>query len=94
VIGFRAARKEPGAVTAYIVGACCTRMPILIGVNALTFVLFFVVNSPDDMARMHLGEKRVTDEAILSWKRARLRLPLIFNSEVTGSRASPTRFLR
>jgi peptide/nickel transport system permease protein len=33
-------------------------------VNLLTFVLFFVVNSPDDMARMHLGVKRVTEEAV------------------------------
>jgi peptide/nickel transport system permease protein len=73
-------------VTAYIVRRLLYALPILIGVNALTFVLFFVVNSPEDMARMHLGEKRVTDEAILSWKQEHgYDKPLIFNSEVTGS---------
>ncbi len=43
-------------------------IPILIGVNLLTFALFFVVNSPDDMARVHLGQKHVTPEAIQNWK--------------------------
>ena len=46
-------------------------IPILIGVNLITFTLFFVVNTPDDMARMHLGIKRVTPEAILKWKQER-----------------------
>jgi len=27
-----------------------------------------VVNTPDDMARMHLGQKRVTEQAIEKWK--------------------------
>ncbi|MCH6546507.1 MAG: tyrosine-type recombinase/integrase, partial [Deltaproteobacteria bacterium] len=43
-------------------------IPILIGVNVITFVLFFVVNSPEDMARLHLGERRVTQDAIEKWK--------------------------
>ena len=33
---------------------------ILFGVNLLTFVLFFAVNTPDDMARLNLGGRRVT----------------------------------
>jgi len=49
---------------AYITRRVLYAIPILIGVNLLTFTLFFVVNSPDDMARMHLGVKRVTPEAI------------------------------
>ena len=53
---------------AYIVRRLLYAIPILIGVNLLTFYLFFVVNSPDDMARMHLGMKRVTPEAIEKWK--------------------------
>ncbi|MBV8210663.1 MAG: ABC transporter permease, partial [Burkholderiaceae bacterium] len=32
---------------------------VLFGVNAVTFVLFFAVNTPDDMARMQLG-RRIT----------------------------------
>ncbi len=43
-------------------------IPILIGVNLLTFALFFLVNTPDDMARVHLGQKHVTKEAIENWK--------------------------
>jgi len=35
---------------------------ILIGVNLITFVLFFTVNTPDDMARLNIGGKRVTPE--------------------------------
>ena len=39
----------------YILRRLLYAIPILIGVNLLTFVLFFFVNSPDDMARIHLG---------------------------------------
>lgn len=53
---------------AYIVRRLLYAIPILIGVNLLTFILFFIVNSPDDMARAHLGEKYVTGEAIENWK--------------------------
>jgi peptide/nickel transport system permease protein len=60
-------------------------IPILVGVNILTFVLFFVVNSPDDMARMHLGMKRVTPEAIETWKAERgYDKPLLFNESSQG----------
>ena len=37
---------------------------ILIGVNLLTFMLFFTVNTPDDMARLNIGGKRVAAEAV------------------------------
>ncbi|MFQ5588677.1 MAG: ABC transporter permease [Nitrospiria bacterium] len=53
---------------AYIIRRVLYALPILIGVNLLTFILFFVVNTPDDMARLHLGMKRVTPEAIEKWK--------------------------
>jgi peptide/nickel transport system permease protein len=43
-------------------------IPILIGVNIISFALFFMVNSPDDIARMHLGNKHVTNAAIQTWK--------------------------
>ena len=33
---------------------------ILLGVNLFTFMLFFTVNTPDDMARLNIGGKRVT----------------------------------
>lgn len=70
---------------AYIVRRILYAIPILIGVNILTFVLFFVVNSPDDMARMNLGMKRVTPEAIESWKAERgYDKPLLFNASGQG----------
>ena len=75
-------------MSAYIIRRLLYAIPILIGVNALTFVLFFVVNSPDDMARMHLGDKRVTDEAILAWKQEYgYDKPLLYNREGQGTEA-------
>lgn len=42
----------------------------------------FVVNTPDDMARMQLGVKYVTPEAIEKWKVERgYDKPLLFNGE-------------
>jgi len=70
---------------AYIVRRTLYAIPILIGVNLLTFWLFFVVNSPEDMARMQLGQKRVTPEAIEKWKEERgYDKPLLFNAKAEG----------
>jgi peptide/nickel transport system permease protein len=52
---------------AYVVRRVLYAIPILIGINVVTFALFFLVNTPDDMARMQLGQKRVTPEAIEKW---------------------------
>lgn len=66
----------------YIIRRFLYAIPLLIGVNILTFVLFFVVNSPDDMARMQLGQKRVTEQAISNWKQQHgYNIPLLWNSE-------------
>jgi peptide/nickel transport system permease protein len=51
-------------MTRYLVRRILYAVPILVGVNLITFALFFVVNPPDNMARIHLGVKRVTDEAV------------------------------
>ena len=53
---------------AYIIRRLVYAIPILIGVNLLTFALFFMVNTPDQMARVQLGDKHVTEEAIQQWK--------------------------
>ena len=59
---------------------------ILLGVNLLTFALFFGVNTPDDMARLNLGGKRVTPAAIEQWKVARgYDKPLWVNTAATGT---------
>ena len=69
----------------YIVRRVLYAVPILIGVNLITFTLFFVVNTPDDMARMQLGIKRVTPEAINKWKQERgYDKPLMFNDTENG----------
>lgn len=70
---------------AYVVRRALYAIPILIGVNLLTFALFFVVNTPDDMARVHLGVKRVTPEAIAAWKAERgYDRPLFLNTQQAG----------
>ena len=70
---------------AYIVRRVLYAIPILIGVNLITFALFFVVNTPDDMARMQLGVKRVTPDAIDKWKQERgYDKPLLFAAGEEG----------
>jgi len=72
-------------VIAYIVRRLLYAIPILIGVNVITFVLFFVVNSPDDMARMQLGQKRVTEQAVERWKAEHgYDRPLLLNRAADG----------
>ncbi len=71
---------------AYILRRLLYAIPILIGVNVVTFGLFFLVNTPDDMARMQLGVKRVTPEAIAGWKQERgYDKPLLYNDKAAGS---------
>jgi peptide/nickel transport system permease protein len=59
---------------------------ILIGVNLFTFMLFFAVNTPDDMARMNIGGKRVSQDAIEKWKVERgYDKPLLWNPAAPGA---------
>ena len=54
--------------------------------NLLTFFLFFTVNTPDDMARLNIGGKRVTQEQIDKWKAERgYDRPLYWNAAESGS---------
>jgi len=71
---------------AYILRRALYAIPILIGVNLITFALFFVVNTPDDMARMQLGAKRVTQVEIERWKAAHgYDKPLLWNERASGT---------
>jgi peptide/nickel transport system permease protein len=73
-------------VTGYILRRLAYAVPILVGVNLLTFWLFFYVNSPDDMARMQLGVKHVGQEAVEQWKRERgYDQPLLWNAGAAGA---------
>jgi peptide/nickel transport system permease protein len=59
---------------------------VLIGVNLFTFFLFFTVNTPDDMARLNIGGKRVTEEQIVKWKAERgYDKPLYWNDSKQGA---------
>jgi peptide/nickel transport system permease protein len=70
---------------AYVVRRVLYALPILVGVNLITFTLFFVVNTPDDMARMQLGTRRVTPDAIEKWKAEQgYDKPLLWNSAAPG----------
>ena len=69
----------------YVIKRFLYAIPILIGVNLLTFTLFFVVNSPEEVARLHLGNKRVTQEQIISWNEQRgYNYPLFINQSEQG----------
>jgi len=58
---------------------------ILLGVNVFTFVLFFAVNTPDDMARLAIGGQRVSADAIEKWKADRgYDKPLFINTSASG----------
>ena len=70
----------------YIVRRSLYGVLILIGVNLATFFLFFTVNTPDDMARLNIGGKRVTPELIAKWKSERgYDKPLYWNEAKAGS---------
>ncbi len=71
----------------YIIRRFLYSLPLLMGVNILTFVLFFVVNSPDDMARMQLGQKHVTEQSIANWKQQHgYDVPLLWNDDAQGEK--------
>jgi peptide/nickel transport system permease protein len=71
----------------YVVRRCLYGLLVLLGVNLLTFMLFFTVNTPDDMARLNIGGKRVTQEQIQKWKAERgYDKPLYWNVDAAGSR--------
>jgi peptide/nickel transport system permease protein len=73
-------------VIAYIIRRSLYALPILMGVNLLTFVLFFMINTPDDIARSQLGDRRVTEQAIDDWKRSHgYHRPMLYNSQAQGT---------
>jgi len=69
----------------YIIKRILYAIPILIGVNLITFMLFFMVNTPDDMARAQLGAKQTTPAMIAAWKAEKgYDKPLFYNVEASG----------
>ena len=71
---------------AYAVRRFLYGLLVLAGVNLATFFLFFTVNTPDDMARLNLGGRRVTQEAVEKWKAERgYDKPLYWNPRRDGA---------
>lgn len=74
-------------MTAYALRRLGYGLLVLLGVNLFTFFLFFSVNTPDDMARLNIGGKRVTAEQVDKWKAERgYDKPLYWNAAETGTR--------
>ncbi len=64
----------------YIIRRALYAIPILIGVNILVFLLFFVVNTPKDIARKKLGDKSDNPTNVADYLRLHdLDLPHIYN---------------
>lgn len=69
----------------YILRRLMYMIPILIGINIIIFALFFIVNTPDDIARMHLGHKHVSQTDVETWKRHHgYNKPLFYDTESEG----------
>jgi len=69
----------------YIIRRILYAIPILIGVNVITFLLFFTVNTPDDIARAHLGQKHIIQQSVDRWKQQHgYDKPLFYNNEASG----------
>lgn len=73
-------------MTGYVIRRLLYGVLILIGVNLFTFVLFFAINTPDDMARLAIGGQRVSQDAIEKWKTERgYDKPLFLNTRAEGA---------
>ena len=65
----------------YIVRRILYSVPILLGVMLITFLLFFVLQTPETMARVQLG-KRATKETVQAWLHQRgYDKPLLINTQ-------------
>ncbi|MGE4338961.1 MAG: ABC transporter permease [Pigmentiphaga sp.] len=72
-------------MTGYVIRRLIYGILILIGVNLFTFLLFFAVNTPDDMARLAIGGRRVSADAIEQWKvQQGYDKPLFVNAAADG----------
>jgi peptide/nickel transport system permease protein len=73
-------------MSSYVIRRLLYGVLVLVGVNLATFFLFFTVNTPDDMARLNIGGKRVTPELIQKWKVERgYDKPLYWNDGKSGT---------
>ncbi len=84
-------RREGGLMAGFLVRRVLYGILILIGVNLLTFILFFTVSTPDDMARLNIGGKYISQQQIDDWKVAHgYDKPLLWNPNGRRRRARLT----
>ncbi len=70
---------------AYLIRRLLYLIPVLIGVNLLTFALYFIVNSPEDIARAQLGGKHIDQSVVQDWEDQHgYNKPLFYNNKETG----------
>lgn len=81
---------------AYLIRRLIYTIPVLLGVNLITFVLFFMVNTPDDIARAQVGNKYIEKATLEEWKREHgYDKPTFYNSAQTGlAKLSETLFFQ
>jgi ABC-type dipeptide/oligopeptide/nickel transport system permease component len=81
-------------MTAYLLRRLAYAVPILLGVNLLTFMLFFVVNPPQDQARRGLDDKRAGPDNIRTYLQVRgYDKPRFYNPKAeSGHRFTDTIF--
>ena len=71
-------------MTAYIIRRILYAVPIILGVMVLTFILFFVLATPQTIARQILGDK-TKQEVVDAWIRMKgLDKPYFFNAQAPG----------
>jgi peptide/nickel transport system permease protein len=68
----------------YIIRRVLNAIPILIAINVLTFLLFFFVNTPDDIAYLSIGEKNAKPQNVYKFKKEKkYHLPRLLNTKDT-----------
>jgi len=69
----------------YVIRRTLYAIPLVMGVNLITFALFFGVTSPRQMAMQFLGDKHVTQDDIGDWLKQRgYHVPRLWNQEAEG----------
>lgn len=75
-------------MTKHIIKRLLSAIPLLIGINLITLLLFFAVNSPEAVARAHLGNKHISQEQVNVWLESHgYQYPLFYNEQAKGTAA-------
>ncbi len=72
-------------MTRHILKRVLSAIPLLVGINLITLLLFFAVNTPEAIARAHLGNKHITEEQVHVWLVSHdYQYPLFYNANASG----------